>query len=76
MDDYDRQNLNFLLNITPEVLQDWYDLMDEDDHEYASELLAAYKEELDLKRTFYEIEEINLESTSDAAEYLSKFRKK
>jgi hypothetical protein len=50
--------------------------MDEDDHEYASELLAAYKEELDLKRTFYEIEEINLESTSDAAEYLSKFRKK
>jgi len=49
MDNHNRLNLEFLLNATPEVLKDWYDKVDEDDHEYASELLAMYGEELKIK---------------------------
>lgn len=49
MNDWDRQNLEFLLNASPEVLKDWYDKMDADDHEYASELLDMYDKELKLK---------------------------
>jgi len=45
----DRDNLEFLLNASPEVLEDWYNQMDEDDIEYAFELLAQFKEELATK---------------------------
>jgi len=48
MDAHDRSNLEFLLNASPEVLLDWYNTVDVDDHEYASELLAMYGEELKL----------------------------
>ena len=46
MDKQDRDNLDFLLNATPEVIQDWYNTMDDDDIVYAFELLEMAKEEL------------------------------
>ena len=46
MDKQDRDNLDFLLNATPEVIQDWYNTMDDDDIVYAFELLELAKEEL------------------------------
>lgn len=46
MDQHDRDNLDFLLNATPEVIQDWYNTMDDDDIVYAFELLEMAKEEL------------------------------
>jgi hypothetical protein len=46
MNDHDKDNLNFLLTASPEVLKDWYESVDEDDHAYAQELMAAYAEEL------------------------------
>ena len=46
MDDYDRENLFFLLNSDTETLKNWYASVGEDDHEYAAGLLAAYGEEL------------------------------
>lgn len=39
MNKHDRKNLEFLLNADRDTLRDWYDSVDEDDHEYAMELL-------------------------------------
>ena len=46
MNDHDRQNLNFLLTASPEVIADWYSKVDQDDHVYAQELLAMAALEL------------------------------
>lgn len=46
MNQHDRDNLDFLLNATPEVIWDWYEQMDDDDIQYAFELLEMAKEEL------------------------------
>jgi hypothetical protein len=71
MNDHDRSNLQFLLNASEDVLKDWYDSVDEDDHEYASELLARYGEELKLRTTFITCETVD--SIDDAQQYLKKF---
>lgn len=47
--DWDRDNLNFLINATPDVIAEWDAQADEDDREYAQELLDAYAEELRLQ---------------------------
>jgi hypothetical protein len=44
--DWDRDNLNFLLKSSQSVLDEWNAQCDEDDLEYAQELLDAYAEEL------------------------------
>ena len=46
--DWDRDNLNFLLNAGPDVMAEWNAQADEDDLDYARELLDAYAEELRL----------------------------
>ncbi len=46
MNDHDRKNLDFLLTASPEVIRDWYQHVDEDDHKYAMELLEAASLEL------------------------------
>ena len=46
MNERDRDNLNFLLHASPEVLKDWESKMPTDDLEYAQELLNAYALEL------------------------------
>jgi hypothetical protein len=46
MNQRDRDNLDFLLNASPEVIQDWYEKMEDDDIMYAFELLEMAKEEL------------------------------
>ena len=47
--DWDRDNLNFLINATPDVIAEWNAQADEDDIAYAQELLDAYAEELRLQ---------------------------
>jgi len=47
MNQRDRDNLNFLLQATPESLAAWYAQASEDDLEYADELLDRYSQELD-----------------------------
>jgi hypothetical protein len=54
--DWDRDNLNFLLNSSPEVLKDWEASMEPDDLAYAQELLDAYAEELRVEATFLKTE--------------------
>jgi hypothetical protein len=46
MDDYDRNNLEFLLKATPEALEEWSKDVTQDDLDYAQELLDAYQLEL------------------------------
>ena len=46
MDDHDRKNLEFLLQSTPEVLEQWSKDVTQDDLDYAQELLDAYQLEL------------------------------
>lgn len=50
MNKHDRDNLEFLMAATPEVLEDWYDKMDDDDIAYAFELLEAYQVELETQK--------------------------
>jgi len=54
--DWDRDNLKFLLNSPPEVLKEWEAAMDPDDLVYAQELLDAYAEELRVEATFLKTE--------------------
>lgn len=49
MNQRDRDNLNFLMTASDEVLREWYSLANEDDLTYAQELLSAYERELDLE---------------------------
>lgn len=74
MNEYDRKNLDFLLNASREDLRQWYNATGADDHEYAAELLAAYREELVIKQRFYEVNEADLgDSLTEAEEYLKNF---
>ena len=54
--DWDRDNLNFLLHSSPEVIKEWEAAMEPDDLEYAQELLDAYAEELRVEATFLKTE--------------------
>jgi hypothetical protein len=54
--DWDRDNLNFLLKASPAVMQDWDEQADEDDRKYAQELLDAYAEELRIQAQDLRIE--------------------
>jgi hypothetical protein len=71
MNDHDFLNLRFLLLSPPEVLADWYVKMDEDDHEYAMEILKAARIE-DVMAIMQEAEDDDIELT-EAQKYLSKF---
>jgi hypothetical protein len=60
MDDYDRNNLEFLLKATPEALEKWSKEVTQDDLDYAQELLDAYQLELNERAL-----SLNLVSASD-----------
>ena len=47
MNQRDIENLEFLRTLTPSALEVWFDQADEDDREYAAELLDAWERELD-----------------------------
>ncbi len=65
--EWDRDNLNFLLNTDDEVLKDWHAQADADDLVYARELLDAYAEELKLRAQELRIEcEMDLNGTHEA----------
>jgi hypothetical protein len=57
---WDRDNLNFLLNTKDKDLKDWHAQADADDLAYAQELLAAYSLELKLQA-----EELRIECEMD-----------
>ena len=54
--DWDRDNLNFLLNTKGDEFKAWFAQSDEDDKAYAQELMDAYSRELKLRAEALEIE--------------------
>ena len=73
--EWDRDNLNFLLGADEHCLKDWHAQADADDLAYAQELLAAYSEELKLRARELRIEcEMDLKGTHEADQVIGKFR--
>ena len=70
--DWDRDNLNFLLNTRGDDFKDFWDQSDEDDKVYAKELLDAYSRELQLRAQELEVESKVLDA-ADAKQLLKKF---
>lgn len=54
--DWDRDNLNFLLKSPTDVLEEWNAQADADDLEYAQELLNSYAMELALEAQDLKVE--------------------
>lgn len=71
MNDWDKDNLHFLLTVSSEVFEDWLAQADEDDIEYAIELLQQAKSELLLQKM--EILD-DVDDTTDAKSILQKIR--
>jgi len=70
--DWDRENLNFLLNTKGDDFTEFWAQSDEDDKKYAQELMDAYARELQLKSELLEIES-KLDNLTDAKVILEKF---
>ena len=49
MNNWDRDNLNFLLNADRQTLEEWHFYADADDYKYALELLQTARNELAMK---------------------------
>ena len=78
MNEHDRSQLEFLMSIDAKTFKDWYSKTDEDDHEYAGELLAAYAKELDERAQALRIEgelELMDKTLPDAQKVLARFMK-
>lgn len=75
MNEHDRGNLEFLLNASPETLEDWFDNMiaqgEDADIYYAFELIQQARNEIELQLlSVFDADD----SVEVAAEYLKKFR--
>jgi hypothetical protein len=71
MNQHDKDNLQFLLTATPDVLKNWYDSVDRDDHEYAIELIRLHTAEI----IVHNLEAAdNVEDLSEARQVLARYR--
>ena len=72
---WDRDNLEFLLNTKGDDFKAWHAQADADDLAYAQELMDAYSLELRLRAQELEIEcNIDLKGTHEADQVINKFR--
>jgi len=71
--EWDRDNLEFLLNTKGDEFKTWFAQADEDDKAYAQELMDAYSLELKLRAEELEIE-ARLDNTREADQVISQFR--
>ena len=71
--EWDRDNLNFLLNTKGDDFHAWYAQSDEDDKAYAQELMDAYSRELKLRAELLEIE-ARLDNTHEANMVIKRFQ--
>ena len=69
--DWDRNNLEFLLNTKGDDFKDWFAQSDEEDKMYAQELMDAYSRELKLKAELLEIE-AKLDNFDEAKTFLER----
>lgn len=74
MNEWDKDNLNFLLTISPELLKDFLQIMNADDVAYAMELLRTAKAEILVDAIEYdEIFNQHDEEFPEASVVLNKF---
>jgi hypothetical protein len=71
--EWDRDNLNFLLNTKGDEFKAWFAQSDEDDKAYAQELMDAYSRELKLRAELLEIE-AGLDNTHEASQVIKRFQ--
>ena len=69
MNQWDRNNLQFLLTASTDTLRDWITKIDEDDLDYAFELLKMASAELDVK---YMEQNDEVEDLTEAQSVLAK----
>ena len=73
--DWDRDNLNFLLNTKGEDFQAFWDQADEDDRVYAQELMDAFSLELKIRSEELRVEaELALSNNQEANMVIKRFR--
>jgi hypothetical protein len=74
MNEWDKDNLSFLMNISPELLKDFLKVMDADDVVYAMQLLRSAKAEILVEAIEYdEIFNQHDEEFPEANAVLNKF---
>jgi hypothetical protein len=73
MNNWDRDNLNFLINASKETLEEWHFYADADDYKYALELLQAARTELAMTELAI-IDDEAVEDLSQAQSVLRGFR--
>lgn len=73
MNDFDRENVNFLLNASKEDMEDWYLHATEDDYTYALEIIRAARTELEMQELELIDGEIEYDDLIEARSVLSKF---
>ena len=71
MNDWDKNNLQFILSLTPSEFEDWYAYLDDDDVAYAMELLQTARTEVAMQLISLTDEPEDLDL---AKEVLNKFR--
>lgn len=74
MNEWDRDNLNFILNTSDEAFSEWMLQADEDDIDYALELISKHRAEIALKEYLLTSDKIEISDTSEAKSILQKFR--
>ena len=73
--DWDRDNLNFLLNTKGEDFQAFWDQADEDDRVYAQELMDAFSLELKVRSEELRVEaELALSNNQEANMVIKRFQ--
>ena len=67
MNNWDRDNLNFILNTTDEAFSDWMLQADSDDIDYALELISKHREEIYLKEYLLKCDNVEILNTKEAS---------
>ena len=73
MNNWDRDNLNFLLNADRETMEDWYHMATEDDFKYAAELFRRARVELAMAELAL-VDDEAVEDMTEAQAVLARFR--
>jgi len=70
MNDWDKNNIQFILSLDEEGFEDWYATLDTDDMDYALELLKQARTEVNMQLVSLHDD---IEDVSDASSVLKKF---
>jgi hypothetical protein len=70
MNDWDKNNLQFILSLNEDEFEDWYACLDEDDIQYAMEILKQARTEVNMQLVAL-VDEV--EDVSDAQNILKQF---